>query len=89
MPLYEYEVSANGQRYEVMHSIHSELKTWEELSDLLGIEVGAIEANTPVNRIVGGRVFVNGKLEDMSKGKVIQKDPPTKRISSCCGGGCS
>lgn len=87
MPLYEYEVSGTGQRFEVMHSIHNELKTWGELSSLLGVEIGEIQKDTPVNRILGGRVFVNGKLEDYSKGKVIQKDR-LQKAPSCCGGGC-
>jgi hypothetical protein len=40
-----------------------------------------------VIRQITGRVFVNGNLEDLSKGKVIQKSPNRLR-GGCCGGGC-
>jgi hypothetical protein len=87
MPLYEYEVSGTGERFEVLHSIHGEVKTWGEVSLLLGTEIGHIRSDTPVSRVPGGRIFVNGNLADHSKGKVIQKDTPPKALS-CCGGGC-
>ena len=87
MPLYEYEVSGTGQRYEVMHSIHGELRTWRELSALLEIDGGEFEPDTPLIRILSGRVFVNGMLEDHSKGKVIQKDK-ARAGSSRSEGGC-
>jgi hypothetical protein len=87
MPLYEYEISSTGQSYEVMHSIHREVRTWKELAELLGLELGGIKADTPVSRLFVGRIFVNGNLEDLSKGKVIQRTKPIEP-QSCCRGGC-
>jgi len=87
MPLYEYELETTKERYEVIHSIKITVSTWGELAEILGVDVGTISKHTPVSRIVGGRVFVNGNLEDLSKGKVIQKDTKP-RLPTCCGGGC-
>ena len=86
MPLYEYEIEGTGRRYEVLHSIAREFTTWRELAEALDVEIGSIGLNTPVTRLMGGRIFVNGNLEDLSKGKVVQKERLPKPPSGCTGG---
>jgi hypothetical protein len=73
MPLYDYELSATKEKFEVMHSINRKIATWGDLCQELGLPMGKTDPSTLVSRIWNGRVFVNGNLEDLSKGKVIQK----------------
>jgi hypothetical protein len=87
MPIYEYELEATKQRYEVIHSIDKAVSTWKDLALLLDVPVGDLGLDSPVKRIIGGRVFVNGNLEDLSKGKVVQKEAK-RSLPTCCGGGC-
>jgi hypothetical protein len=86
MPLYEYEITGTDLRYEVLHSITEHLTTWGELATVVGVPVGTLDMATPVTRLVGGRIFVNGNLTDLSKGKVVQRAPsrrsPSPRASS-------
>ena len=84
MPIYEYEISGTGKRYEVIHSANSELKTWGDLSKLLDVEIGSIQADTPVNRTIGGRLSVSSKTDST----IVQKKE-TPQLTSCCGGRCS
>ncbi len=87
MPIYDYQVCVTGEVFEVMHSSSIELTTWGELAQLLGKELGSLPSETPIVRQIAGRVFVNGNLEDLSKGKVVQETPKRLRVE-CCGGGC-
>lgn len=79
MPIYEYEVKGTGARFEVMHPARLEVLTWRELKQFLGDSQDTYEDDLPVEKIISGRIFVNGNLEDLSKGKVIQRNSPPKR----------
>lgn len=73
MPLYDYELSSTKEKFEVMHSINRKITTWGDLCLELGLSIGETDPSTLVTRVWNGRVFVNGNLEDLSKGKVIQR----------------
>jgi hypothetical protein len=87
MPLYDYKICETGQVVEVMHSSSTEISTWGELAQLIGRELEGLQSDGAVIRQITGRVFVNGNLEDLSQGKVVQKSPNRLR-GGCCGGGC-
>lgn len=81
MPIYEYELEATKQRYEVIHPVGKVVASWKDLAPLLGMPLGDISLDSPVKRIIGGRVFVNGNLGDLSKGKVVQKEAKRSLIT--------
>lgn len=73
MPVYEYSCPENGESIEVLHEIDRVIVTWRELCDVDGRELGGTDPDAPVERILRGRIFVTGNLEDLSKGKVVRK----------------
>ncbi|MCB0323693.1 MAG: hypothetical protein KDD69_08980 [Bdellovibrionales bacterium] len=51
---YEYHCPANGERVEVNHSMQLTLRTWGELCDHSGHELGATPPDATVERIISG-----------------------------------
>jgi hypothetical protein len=89
MPIYEYYCPDNQQTIEVIHKVEVTLKSWAELCELARTPIGLTPPNTPIERTINGRYFVNGKIEDLSKGKQNTKDIIRTPIrNSCCGGSC-
>ena len=83
MPTYDYRCEANGMVTEVRHRMSEEIKTWGELCELSGREVGTTPAETPVIRLAtGGNVITSSKPEASCR--------PTcsPNMGGCPGGGC-
>jgi len=54
MPTYDYQCEANGQIIEVIHSMSEPIKTWADLCEKAGIEIGDTPADAIVTRLVTG-----------------------------------
>ena len=47
MPTYDYRCNENAKIVEVKHPMSNEVKTWGELCELAGIDIGDTPANSP------------------------------------------
>ena len=82
MPTYDYKCEANGRIVEVNHRMSEDVKTWGELCERAGLEVGDTAANAPVSRMAtGGNVIKSGS----SSGG---PDLPPCATGGCSGGMC-
>ena len=52
MPYYEYRCAANGRTVEVRHGMDGLLKTWGEVAQAAGEEVGSTPADATVERLM-------------------------------------
>lgn len=78
MPTYDYHCDANDQVLEVQHRISEELKTWGELAERAGVDLGDTPVDSPVKRLATGGQIVSG-----GSGKEL----PPMPSGGCCGGG--
>ena len=81
MPTYDYKCDANGQVVEVMHRMNDVGKTWGELCEKTGRELGGTPAETPVVRMATGGNVINSSS---AGGDFAAPDCAT---GSCCPGG--
>lgn len=78
MPTYVYLCDANEASVEVVHSMSDELKTWGELCELAGLDVG----DTPANASVHRRIFAPAvqsprgpaELKNLGFKKLVRRD---------------
>lgn len=56
MPYYEYRCVANGRTVEVRHGMDDRLRTWGEVAERAGVELGSTAPGTPVERLVSAPV---------------------------------
>lgn len=78
MPTYDYRCEANGQTYEVHHSMSLSPKTWAELCDAANLPRDAsIPADSAVTRLLSAAGVVNNR---------VLKNP---EAPACARGGCS
>lgn len=81
MPTYDYRCEATGDVYEVRHGMSESISTWQELCEKSGLEMGDIDAATPVTRLAtGGNVVKSSSLGN--------KTPPCSVGGGCPSGGC-
>jgi len=80
MPTYDYYCEANGQTLEVRHKMSEDIRTWGELCQLAGREVGNTAANSPVKRLANGGQVV-------SRNSLGSGNAPACDSGGCCGGG--
>jgi len=77
MPTYDYRCNENAKIVEVKHPMSNEVKTWGELCELAGIDIGDTPANSPVKRLpTGGNI--------VSKSALRSSEPPCAS-GPCCG----
>lgn len=79
MPTYDYRCEANGQVVEVSHRMSETLRTWGELCEAAGRDLGDTPADTPVSRMATGGNLISSS--SMGSGTA----PPC--ASGGCGGG--
>ena len=82
MPTYDYRCEADQQVHEVQHPMAVSVRTWAELCEVAGIDVGEINPDTPVTRLIRGAGVVRStalKNPDM---------PPCMSGGGCSGGAC-
>ena len=81
MPTYDYRCDANGQIIEVKHRMSEEVKTWGELCERAGIDIGDTPINSSVKRLpTGGQVVKSSNIGNTNT--------PACSMPSCCGGVC-
>ncbi len=81
MPTYDYRCEANQEIFEVKHSMSIVLKSWGELCQFLGIDIGKIAPDTKVTRLISGGAVVNsGNLKNSPV-------PSCMSGGKCSGGG--
>lgn len=81
MPTYDYRCEANGEIYEVHHSMSLSPKTWAELCDASGVALDAsIPADAPVTRLLSAAGVVNSRA--------LKNPEPPACASGKCSGGC-
>ena len=80
MPTYDYRCDDNGRTLEVRHSMNTQLRTWGELCELLGIRPGKTPKTAPVRKIFTGSSVL--KSENLGSGEA-----PPCQSGPCCGGG--
>lgn len=52
MPTYEYRCETNNEIVEVSHSMMDELRTWGELCERAGIDIGKTPADAPIAKVI-------------------------------------
>lgn len=78
MPTYDYRCEANGQVYEVHHSMALSPKTWGELRAVCALEADpAIPDDAPVTKLMGAAGVVSSRA-------LKNPEPP-----ACARGGCA
>lgn len=82
MPTYDYRCEATGEVFEVKHPMALSVKTWGELSQIGGFELGDIDPNTAVSKVLStGGVVDSRSLKNPSL-------PPCMSGRGCSGGVC-
>ena len=56
MPFYTYLCPANGRQEEAMHGMSRTLTTWRELCEAAGLEPGDTPPDSPVEKVISGRI---------------------------------
>ena len=79
MPTYEYFCSQNNQIVEVKHSMSEKLKTWGEVCEHTGIDLGSTTADTTVKRLISGGQFVQSSA--------LNNPEPACASGGCCPSG--
>jgi hypothetical protein len=72
MPTYDYHCKTNDQIIEVKHSMKEKLKTWGELCDKAGIDIGNTPAETEISRIIT-QCSVNTTEEPITLSSILPK----------------
>ena len=80
MPSYDYYCEANGQTYEVKHSMSEKITNWGELCKKLNMDLSDIQATSPVKKLITGGNFVHSSA-------LRNPDAPACATGSCCPGG--
>jgi hypothetical protein len=60
MPIYEYRCAANDRTVEVRHGMGEKLRTWGELCERAGLDVGDLPASAPVERLLSAALVSQG-----------------------------
>ena len=82
MPSYDYRCEANGQVFEVKHSISQKVSTWGELCEVGNIDPQDIAADVSVKKVIStGGVVKSSSLKN-------PEAPPCMTGGGCSGGGC-
>lgn len=78
MPIYDYLCPSNNRKIEVMHSINREVKTWGEVCQLAGCEVGDTPEDAPVRRLLGSPMLSiptsNADYRNAGFTKLVKRD---------------
>ncbi len=78
MPTYDYYCPANGQRVEVLHSMHEKVETWGRLCELARLEPGETPVTEPVQKLLSapGLAFpkTNSELKNMGFTKLVKRE---------------
>ena len=77
MPTYDYRLDATGEVFEVRHGINDSIKTWAQLCERLGVELGEVPPQAKVERLATGGAVVHSRS---------LKNPEAPPCAS--GGGC-
>ena len=78
MPTYDYRCDSNQMVVEVQHSMKETIKTWAELAQLAGLELGDTPADAPVQRLANGGQVV--------KATSLKNSVPPCQVGAGCGG---
>ena len=79
MPTYDYRCETNGQVVEVKHGMSEVLKTWGDLCERAGMDLGNTPADSPVSRLItGGQFISSSSLSDAA---------PACTTGTCCPSG--
>ncbi|WP_086482122.1 FmdB family zinc ribbon protein [Oceanospirillum sanctuarii] len=82
MPTYDYRCEANGEVYEVRHPMAQTVETWEQLCEVGGLELGNLDPQTPVTKLLtAAGVVKSSALKNPTP-------PPCMTGGGCSGGGC-
>lgn len=64
MPYYEYHCGSNGRTLEVRHGMDEVLRTWGELAERTGAEIGSTPPDAEVERLMSAPVPLTGSSKD-------------------------
>lgn len=82
MPTYDYRLDLTGEVFEVRHSMSEKLTSWGELCERVGMEMGAVAADSPISRLLSAAgVVKSSSLKNPAA-------PPCMTGGGCSGGGC-
>ena len=82
MPTYDYRCEATGEVFEVKHPMALSVKTWGELSEVGGFDLGNIAPDSPVSKVLStGGVVNSSSLKNPNL-------PPCMTGGGCSGGFC-
>lgn len=84
MITYQYHCPLNHQTLEVQHSMRDAIRTWGELCERTGIDVGNTPAETPVERLISGGLHASVAGGTSPSSSLLP-------MAGCCGNpsGCS
>lgn len=79
MPTYDYYCPSNDRTVEVVHRMAETLRTWGEVCERAGLDLGDTPAEAPVERVITGAAGIVGGT--------YASDPPPSG-GGCAGGMC-
>lgn len=74
MPTYDYRCDKNSQTVSVQHGMKESLRTWGELCQRAGLDVGSTPADASVERVISGGIALP-----------IASPTPILPMAGCCG----
>ena len=74
MPRYDYFCKENDQIVEVIHPLSIKLTMWREVCEKSGLELGAVSADSPVERIITTAPMGNSGLKNLGFTKLVKRD---------------
>ena len=90
MPLYEYHCEANGETLEVSHTMKVVLKTWGELCEHAGQDLGDTPRETPIKKLISAvNISVpvsNSKMKEKGFTKLVRRDKGVYENVTATGG---
>lgn len=79
MPRYDYYCKVNDRIVEVIHPIAEKLATWGDVCERANLELGDLDAKTPVERIITVAPMANTPIgnvgiKDLGFTKLVKRD---------------
>jgi len=79
MPRYDYFCKVNQRTVEVIHPMSDKLKTWAEVCELAGVEMGDVPGTTAVSRIIttppmANTPMGNAGIKNLGFTKLVKRD---------------
>jgi hypothetical protein len=91
MPLYDYICPANGTQIEVEHSMKTAVRTWGELCERAGLDLGDTPPDSPVEKRINIAPGINtptgdSQLKNQGFTKLVRRDKGVYENVTATGG---